>query len=66
MNKMKKQYSSLSLLCLAGAAVVLLLGSCKKDGLDSSDLLVYVAGDYASTTNTVTTPFLHTPAGVSG
>jgi hypothetical protein len=45
---------------------LILLGACKKDTLDSSDLLVYVAGDYASTTNTVTVPFLHTPLNVSG
>ena len=67
MNKMKKSNIYLSgLICLAGAVLLLLGGSCKKDGLASSDLLVYVAGDYASTTNTVTAPFLHTPAGVSG
>jgi hypothetical protein len=45
---------------------LLFLDSCKKDSLDSSDLLIYVAGDYASTTNTVTLPFLHTPVNVSG
>jgi hypothetical protein len=40
--------------------------ACKKNQLDSSDLLVFVKGDYASTTNTVTAPFVHTPVGVSG
>ncbi|HEY4108699.1 BT_3987 domain-containing protein [Puia sp.] len=65
-NEMKKSNIPQYFLCLACAAAMLLWGSCKKDTLDSSDLLIYVAGDYASTTNTVTTPFLHTPAGVSG
>jgi hypothetical protein len=51
---------------LAWLIPLLFLGACKKDSLDSSDLLVYVAGDYASTTNTMIVPFLHTPVSVSG
>jgi hypothetical protein len=63
---MKKKNLLYICLLLAGLLPLIFLGSCKKDTLDSDDLLVYVAGDYASTTNTVTAPFLHTPVNVSG
>ena len=45
---------------------LMLFGSCKKDELSSKELLVYIAGDYASVSNTVTVPFVHTPVDVLG
>ena len=63
---MKKKNLLYKSMLLAGLLPLIFLGSCKKDTLDSDDLLVYVAGDYASTSNTVTAPFLHTPLNVSG
>ncbi len=46
--------------------VVISLGSCKKDVLNSKELLVYLNGDYAAADNTVLIPFVHTPVSVLG
>ncbi|MBE7171289.1 MAG: DUF1735 domain-containing protein [Williamsia sp.] len=56
---------------LKQAAQVLILtavlASCKKDdGINSSELLVYLPGEYSSANNTITLPLLHTPIAVSG
>ena len=41
--------------------------SCKKEGLVSKELLVFLSGDKAGTpTNTRTVPFIHTPIGIEG
>jgi hypothetical protein len=50
------------LLIAAGCILV----SCKKDVLDSRELLVYVGGEYGTTTNAVVVPLVHTPAGILG
>lgn len=43
------------------------LHSCKKDELNSKELLVFLAGDKAGTvTNTQTVPFIHNPLSVDG
>jgi len=47
-------------------AALVLFGSCKKDELASKELIVYIGGDYASVSNTVTVPLVHTPVDVSG
>jgi F5/8 type C domain/Domain of unknown function (DUF1735) len=40
--------------------------SCKKDSLNSRELLIYVAGDYGSVNNTKTVSLVHTPLSVVG
>jgi hypothetical protein len=56
-------YKSILLSCLTA---LVLFGSCKKDELVSKELIVYIGGDYASVSNTVTVPLVHTPVDVSG
>jgi hypothetical protein len=52
---------------ITGMLLVAMLASCKKDDvLMSKELLVYLPGEYGSTNNTFTMPFIHTPLYVSG
>ncbi len=64
---MKKTNFLYKAILIAGFMSLVFLHSCKKDELDSSDLLVYVTGDYASEQQYgKPVPFLHTPVSVSG
>lgn len=56
----KNRYTALLLLSVS------LLGACKKDELESQDLLVFMTGEYGSYNNEVVIPFVHTPIDVSG
>lgn len=46
--------------------LILAFGSCKKDSLESRELLVYLAGEYGSVNGTVTVPFVHNPVSITG
>lgn len=56
----KNRYTALFLLTAS------LLGACKKDVLESQDLLVFMNGEYGSYDNEIVIPFVHTPLDVSG
>lgn len=45
---------------------VVAIVSCKKDTLESRDLMVYLTGEYGSFNNSVVMPFLHTPIDIQG
>lgn len=61
-----RKISVFSKIFLSGIATVMLLSSCKKDELNSTDLLVYMQGDYGSTNNSVTASLIQTPIAVWG
>ena len=63
MRKMNLLYSGGKWLCLLS---VVLFNSCKKDVLESKDLLVYVAGDFGAVDNSMSRSLLFTPVSVSG
>jgi hypothetical protein len=52
------------IVCFLLAFIILV--SCKKDSLNSKELLIYVAGDYGSVTNTKTVSLVHTPLSIVG
>jgi len=63
MKKSNLLYLLIRVICLLP---LLSIHSCKKDVLDSRELLVYMTGEYGSINNTVTVPFVHTPVAVTG
>jgi hypothetical protein len=57
-----KQLNSWSLLWI----LILVFASCKKDVIESKELLVYMPGEFGSVNNSYTLPLVHTPVSVSG
>ncbi|MFT3935294.1 MAG: discoidin domain-containing protein [Chitinophagaceae bacterium] len=52
--------------CSAFIMLALSLASCKKDELRSSDMYVYMRGEYGTLDNSIVMPFVHSPIDVSG
>jgi len=63
---MKKTNLSSKTILASGILLLALLGACKKDGLESKELLVYAKGEYGSTNNSVVAALTQTPVAVWG
>ena len=63
---MKSFINSTTKSLATGLLLLAVFASCKKDVLESKDLIVYLPGEYGSNNNTITVPFVHTPLSVIG
>lgn len=63
---MKKMVQVCLRILLFCGVIQTMFGSCKKEKLNSRELLVYLTGDYSAADNRAVVPFLHTPVEIVG